>query len=82
LIRVVDIHEAKIHLSRLVNRAAKGEPFIIAEAGKRLVKVIPIEQLASAQVRRIGFMAGQFSVPDDFDHMCSDAIGRLFDAKV
>ena len=79
--RVVDIHDAKIRLSRLVDRAAKGEPFIIAKAGKRLVKVVPIEQLAPTQVRRIGFMVGQLSVPDDFDHMGSDAIERLFDAR-
>jgi len=37
--RTVNIHEAKTHLSRLVDRAAKGEPFIIAKAGKPLVKV-------------------------------------------
>ncbi|TPN82516.1 type II toxin-antitoxin system prevent-host-death family antitoxin [Mesorhizobium sp. CU2] len=79
--RVVDIHDAKIHFSRLVDQAAKGEPFVIAKAGKPLVKVIPIEQPASTQVQRIGFMAGQFSVPDDFDHMSGDAIERLFDGK-
>jgi prevent-host-death family protein len=38
----VHIHEAKTHLSRLLDRAAKGEPFIIAKAGKPLVKVVPL----------------------------------------
>ena len=37
-----DIHETKTHLSRL-DRAAKGEPFIIAKAGKPLSKVVPLE---------------------------------------
>ncbi|UCI09297.1 type II toxin-antitoxin system Phd/YefM family antitoxin [Mesorhizobium sp. B1-1-8] len=80
--RIVDIHDAKIHLSHLVDQAAKGEPFIIAKAGKPLVKVVSIEQPASTQIQRIGFMAGQFSVPDDFDRMGDDEIGRLFDTNM
>jgi prevent-host-death family protein len=63
----VNIHEAKTHLSRLLDRAAKGEPFIIAKAGKPLVKVIAIE--APAAPKRFDFMKGQFTVPDDFDTM-------------
>ena len=42
--RIVNIHEAKTHLSRLVKAATKGEPFIIAKAGKPLVKVVPLEE--------------------------------------
>ena len=37
-----NIHEAKTHLSRLVEQAAKGEPFVIAKSGKPLVKVVPL----------------------------------------
>ena len=74
--RTVNIHEAKTHLSRLVDAAAKGEPFIIAKAGKPLVKVVPID--APAQPRRLGFMRGQFTVPDDFDTMDQEEIERLF----
>jgi len=62
--RTVNIHEAKTHLSRLLERAAKGEPFIIAKAGKPLVKVVPLETPEAGQVRRLGFMAGQIAVPD------------------
>jgi prevent-host-death family protein len=40
---IVNIHEAKTHLSRLIDCAAKGEPFIIAKAGKPMVKVVPLE---------------------------------------
>ncbi|TGQ71339.1 MAG: type II toxin-antitoxin system prevent-host-death family antitoxin [Mesorhizobium sp.] len=76
--RTVTIDDAKANLSRLVDRAAKGEPFIIAKAGKPLVKVVPVDQLAPAQARRVGFMADQFSVPDDFDRMSGGAIEQLF----
>jgi prevent-host-death family protein len=75
---VVNIHEAKTHLSRLVERAAKGEPFIIAKAGKPLVKVTPLETAASGQAPRLGFMAGQIAVSDDFDRMGSVEIEELF----
>ncbi|MGI6857038.1 type II toxin-antitoxin system Phd/YefM family antitoxin [Mesorhizobium sp. 1B3] len=74
----VNIHEAKTHLSRLVEQAAKGKPFVIAKSGKPMVKVVPVDQPAPAQMRRVGFMAGQFTVPDDFDRMGSDEIERLF----
>ena len=43
----VNVYEAKTHLSRLVDRAAKGEPFIIAKAGKPLVKVVPLDAPAA-----------------------------------
>ena len=79
--QTVNIHNAKTNLSRLVDRAAKGEPFIIAKAGKPLVKVVPIDQPTSAQARRVGFMTGQFSVPDDFDRMGGEEIERLFGAN-
>jgi prevent-host-death family protein len=78
----VNIHEAKTQLSRLVEHAAKGEPFIIARAGKPLVKVSALDAPLSGQVRRLGFMAGQFRVPDDFNQMGSAEIDRLFGGEV
>ena len=74
----VNIHEAKTHLSRLVQRAAEGEPFVIAKAGKPLVKVTALDTPAAGQVRRLGFMAGEITVPDDFDRMGSAEIEELF----
>jgi prevent-host-death family protein len=74
----VNIHEAKTHLSRLVDRAAKGEPFIIAKAGKPLVKVVPLDAPAAAEVKRFDFLAGQIKVPDDFDTMFADEIEKMF----
>ena len=76
--QTVNIHEAKTHLSRLVEQAAKGEPFVIAKAGKPLVKVTSLETPVAGQVRRLGFMAGRIIVPDDFDRMGSAEIERLF----
>jgi prevent-host-death family protein len=76
--KTVNIHEAKTHLSKLVDKAAKGEPFVIAKAGKPLVKVTALSAPLGAQVRRIGFMAGQVSAPDDFDRMGQQEIERIF----
>ena len=74
--RTVNIHEAKTHLSRLVDAAARGEPFIIAKAGKPLVKVVPLD--APTAPKRFDFMAGQFTVPDDFDTMYQEEIEKMF----
>lgn len=59
----VNIHKAKTHLSRLVDRAAKGEAFIIAKAGKPMVKVVPVDEPEQKAKKRIGFLAGQITVP-------------------
>lgn len=77
--RMVSIHEAKTHLSRLVERAAFGEPFIIAKAGRPLVKVVPVDAPERGAERRLGFLAGQADVPDDFDRMGTAEIGRMFE---
>jgi len=74
----VNIHEPKMHLSRLLDRAAKGEPFIIAKAGKPLFKVVPPGTPDAAQLRRLGFRAGQIAVPNDFDRMGESEIEQLF----
>ena len=76
--KTVNMHEAKTHLSRLVEGVEKGEPFIIARAGKPVVKVTLVEQPAP---RRLGFMQGQFEVPDDFDDMMADEIQAMFEGK-
>jgi prevent-host-death family protein len=74
----VNIHQAKTHLSKLVEHAAKGEPFVIARAGKPLVKVTALDTPEARQVGQLGFMAGQIAVPDDFDRMGSPEIETLF----
>lgn len=74
----VNIHEAKTHLSRLVDQAVKGDSFIIAKAGKPLVKVTRLDAPSAERVKKLGFMAGQIAVPDDFDQMGSEEIKQLF----
>ncbi len=81
VMHTVNIHEAKTHLSRLIERAVKGEPFIIARAGKPLVKVMPLNAPEAEQMKRLGFMTGQIAVPDDFDKMGSEEIEQLFNGK-
>lgn len=74
----VNIHEAKTHLSELIEKAVHGEPFIIAKAGKPLVKVTPLDSPEKKQMRRTGFLKGKFKIPRDFDRMCSEEIEQMF----
>jgi len=77
----VNMHEAKTHLSKLIERAlAEGEGFVIARAGKPVVKVVPLDQ-AEAPRSRIGFMKGRLTVPDDFDTMGQDEIEAMFEGR-
>lgn len=76
--QTINIHEAKTQLSRLVDQAARGEPFVIAKAGKPLVKVMPLEAPTGGAMRRLGFLAGQITVPADFDRMGGAEIETLF----
>ena len=80
--QVINMHEAKTHLSRLVAAAANGEPFVIARAGTPLVKVIAVDAPAPGLKRRVGFLEGRFSVPDDFDRMGAEEIAGLFESDV
>ena len=72
----VNIREAKTQLSKLVDRAVKGETFVIAKAGKPLVKVVALD--AAKAPRRLGFLEGEFTVPDDFNRMGQAEIAVLF----
>ena len=78
---IVNIHEAKTRLSRLVEQAAKGREFVIAKAGKPMVRVIPIEPVPAT--RTLGSLAGQGVIALDVEtgfeaeigSMCGDAEG-------
>ncbi len=76
--RTFNIHEAKTQLSRLVDQAANGEPFVIAKAGKPMVKVMSLSAPEPGSRKRLGFLAGQLAVPEDFDRMGDIEIERLF----
>jgi prevent-host-death family protein len=79
--RQVNMHEAKTHLSRLVDEAAAGDGFVICKAGKPMVRVTPLTgaQASHPEKRRLGLLLGECSVPDDFDRIDADAIADLFE---
>ncbi len=76
--QTVNIHEAKTQLSKLIEQAVNGESFIIAKAGKPMVKVTKIDAPEPINKKRLGFMVGQISTPKDFDEMGKDEITKLF----
>ena len=71
----VNIREAKTQLSKLVDQAVKGEAFVIAKAGKPLVKVSALDGPPMPQ--RLGFLAGEIAVPEDFNSMGEGEIAAL-----
>ncbi len=77
--QTVDIHAAKTHLSRLIEAVAAGEEVVIAKAGKPVARLVPIE--AAAARRRLGSLAGQFHVPDDFDDPLPNEILDAFEGR-
>lgn len=79
--QTINIHEAKTHLSRLVEEAAQGKSFIIAKAGKPMVKVTPLSAEEGKPTERIGFMSGEIKAPDDFDSLGANEIMYLFEGK-
>ncbi len=72
----VNIHEAKTHLSRLVEQASKGREFVIAKAGKPMVRVVPIEAISA--VRTLGFLAGQGVIQADLKAAFAGDINTMF----
>ena len=78
--RPVNIHEAKTHLSRLVERAERGEEIIIARAGKPVAKLVPFDG-RHLRLREPGSMRGQFEVPDDFNDPLPDDLLDLFEGR-
>ena len=70
---LVDIHEAKHPLPRLIERALAGECAVLAQAGKPLVKLMQ----ETRPVCRLGFMRGEMRVPNDFDQMGSAEIEAM-----
>lgn len=79
--RTVNMHKAKTNLSKLVDAAAKEESFIIAKAGKPMVKVTAVNEAAVDPRQRMGFMQGKFTTPPDFDRWAEDEILEMFGVK-
>lgn len=74
----VNIHEAKTNLSRLIEKAVKGESFVIAKSGKPMVTVSAYTPPPDP-AKRIGFLKGRLEVPEDFDSMGSEEIQAMFE---
>jgi prevent-host-death family protein len=74
----VNIHVAKTNLSQLVDKASRGEPFVIAKAGKPMVSVVSYNSLQPRK-KRVGFLKNFITVPDNFDEIGSDEITALFE---
>jgi len=72
----VNIHEAKTHLSRLLEKVALGEEVIIAKAGTPIAKLIPIKKQSKKRI--FGSAKGEFTVPDDFNDPLPKEIEDLF----
>ena len=72
----VNIHEAKTHLSRLLQRVALGEEVIIAKAGKPVAKLVPVG--TRPRKRLLGTARGEFTVPEDFNDPLPKEIEDLF----
>jgi prevent-host-death family protein len=81
MMQTYNIHEAKTKLSRLVEEAAQGSSFIIAKAGKPMVKVLPLSETERKSAQRLGFMAGEIAIPDDFDSLGASEIIALMEGK-
>lgn len=77
----VNIHKAKTHLSRLLERVAQGESFVIAKAGRPIARVTAVDAPETKAPRRLGFLEGEIEVPDDFDRMGDDEIAELFENR-
>lgn len=74
---MINIHEAKTHLSRLVEEAANGKEIVIAKAGKPLAKLVPLD--AKKKPRRLGFLKGKIAVTPDFDAPLPDDVVASFE---
>lgn len=74
----INMHEAKTQLSRLVERAVQGETIVIARGGKPAAQLSALSRAKAAAPKRIGFLAGQLKVPDDFDRLAEAQIAALF----
>ena len=77
--RTVNIHEAKTHLSRLVDEVHSGEEIIIAKAGKPLAKLVALT--ATAKKRKLGILKGKLRAPEDFDAPLPEEVLTSFEGN-
>ena len=78
--QTINIHKAKIQLSRLVDEAASGKEVIIARAGKPVARLVPLAP-SFTQRRALGRLAGQLTVPADFDALLPNDMLDAFEGR-
>jgi prevent-host-death family protein len=74
----VNIHEAKTHLSRLVEEVAAGAEIVISKNGVPRAKLVPLD---SSKKLKFGVMKGKLRYPDDFDAPLPDEVLALFEGR-
>lgn len=75
----INVHDAKMHFSRLLERAEKGEEFVIAKAGRPVARLGPLRM--TRRKRRLGGLDGKFKIPDDFNALLPDDLVRAFEGR-
>ncbi len=79
MIKVINIHEAKTHLSRIIDEVAAGREVVIAKSGKPMARLSPITE--SVKKKRLGLLKGRISVPDDFNVPLPDEVLATFEGR-
>ncbi|HEY4342388.1 MAG TPA: type II toxin-antitoxin system Phd/YefM family antitoxin [Steroidobacteraceae bacterium] len=77
--KTVNIHEAKTHLSRLVEEVAAGAQIIIAKAGKPMAQLVPIA--TPIRKKHLGLLKGKIKVPNDFNAPLDDETLSTFEGR-
>ena len=77
--KTVNVHEAKTHFSRLLDRAQEGEEIVIAKAGRPVARLGPL--VRGGTKRRLGLLDGKFRIPDDFNRPLPDAVIDAFEGR-
>ena len=75
----VNVHDAKTHFSRLLDRAEAGEEFVIAKAGRPVARLGPL--VPRGKKRRLGLLDGKFRIPDDFNDALPEAVLAAFEGR-
>jgi prevent-host-death family protein len=77
--KVVNIHEAKTHLSRIVEEVAAGKEVIIAKAGKPMARLSPIAP--SVKKKKLGLLKGKIKIAGDFNAPLADEVLGSFEGR-
>lgn len=77
--KVVNVHEAKTHLSRLLDDVGAGMEVIIAKAGKPVARLMPMT--VSVKQKRLGLLRGKIKIAGDFNAPLSDDVLATFEGR-